>query len=236
MSTESESNSTSTEVKTLTPADVSRLETAIKETEAKLAAANGEMEKLMSSKDISAVLKQADVVKQAERDLAKAKLAYERGTYDLKKEERMAAAVELKTAVEKFTNSVKLEKYTGLGLRGFSVVFNGEGGFNVNIGEPAQKGAPKGVRKSTAAGESKARALWALGGEQYTSRQLLETFGGQRGADAIDRAENWREPRWGPNHDAPMAAGPGFDAAVKALARSMGWNGDDDRILTHEPA
>lgn len=242
MTTPTETNSDPTpetsitpEVK-VTPADVTRLTTAVADAEQGILKANAEMERLFTTKDIAAVLKQADVVKAAERDLAKAKTALERGTWDLRKDERMNASIELKAAAEKFVTGLKLPKFIELGLRGFSVTFNkDDGSFNVNIGEPAQKAAPRARSESTSSGESKPRSLWTFNGTAYSSRELLEQFGGEAGEKAIDRATNWQQPKWGPNGDQPMASGPGFDTAVKTLARKMGWNGGDERELTHNP-
>ncbi len=216
--------------------DIDRLTTAVTDAQAKLAEGMAEVTRLMASGDVAGTLKQGRLIEGLEKDVTRAQSALERGLYDARRDERMAASVELKAAVEKFANGLKLPKFTELGLKGFSVVFNkDDNSFNVSIGEPAAVKAPSAGGGS---GESKPRAMWDAPflGTKFSSRELLLAHGGEAGEKAIDRAENWRLPKWGPNGDTPMSAGPGFDAAVKSLARSMGWNGGDDRVLTHLPA
>jgi hypothetical protein len=215
---------------------MARLTAAVADAQAKLDAANAEFIRLVGEGDTAGALKASKLIEPAEKDVARATTQFDRGSYEARKDERMAASVKLKALVEKFTAGLKQAEYTELGLKGFSVAFVKEDGtFNVSIGEPAPV---KAATASTATGVQKPRAEWTYEptGEVFTSRRLIQTYGGEAGEVAIDRAENWREARWGPNGDEPMKSGPGFDSFVKKLATSMGWNGGADHVLTHEPA
>jgi hypothetical protein len=216
--------------------DVARLQAAYEEAVSKHAEAQAEFDRLVKAGDTPAALAASKLIDPAFEAIGRARKRYDDGAYEARNDERMAASVKLKALVEKFTAGLKLAEYTDLSLKGFSVTFVPEDGtFTTNIGLPA---APKAAAASNGTGVQKPRAEWTFEptGEVFTSRRLIQTYGGEAGEVAIDRAENWREPKWGPDGDQPMKSGPGFDSFVKKLATSMGWNGGADHILTHNPA
>lgn len=218
--------------------DVTALETALNEARAKVEAATQTVASAMDAKDIKAMLEAAKVLEQAQNAAAKAQRAYEAGTWELRNEERMQVSVALKSAVETFLGTVDLQTPIGLGLRGFDVTFDPESADNpfvVNVrgDKPAtsgKAGRPKGTGEG---GSSKPRALWMLNGEQIGSAELLERFGGPEGAKAIDKARNYANYRNSAGE--PLKYSPGYDSEVKALAKKMGWDGEDTRVLLHEP-
>ncbi len=214
----------SVDVEALTDA-IAEAELAQEEAESKFKAAGvaGELDDMMAA---------ADANKVAIKAVAKAKTVYASATYELRNEERMAMSVELKTAIEMVLDEFDVSTAVGLGLQGASIRFDAESGTyttDVNVAKPSG-----GKGKGSGNGGTKPRAMWAFESDSFGSSDLLERYGGQKGLDAIDKArhhENYTNAA-----GEPLKSSPGFDQPVKALAKAMGWGGDNDnRQLTHLP-
>lgn len=212
---------------------------AYEEAQSKLAEIASELTAAVAGgADVKTMVAISGRLSAAQAEVTKAHEKVKGAEYALKAQERSDFKEALANAVRTFLDSVDGTKARELSIAGFAVTFADDatsivvnekvivGAKTGKVGRPKSEGI-----KSTGQGAGG----WNFNGETYSSRSLLESFGGERGAIAIDRATNWKEPRWGPNGDTPMSAGPGFDAPVKVLARTMGWDGGDSHQLIHLP-
>lgn len=159
--------------------------------------------------DLQTAMTAADTAKKAE---AKAKTAYDTAKFNAENAGRMAAAVDMKDAISEFiANTPAVETAFGMGITSCTITRTEDGTFlvNVNTGVKAPRAASAG-----GTGTRKGKVAWVKDGAEYTSRQLLETFGGDAGAEALNRVDNWQT--LGLKHN------PGFDGAVKKLAGEIG--------------
>lgn len=230
-----ETNTEPTVEETPTPVavvDVPALENAVVLAKAKIDTLMGGIEEAKS--DLTAMMKLAGDLTVAKRELDKAENSLKSGTFNLRAEERMALAVEIKEAAQAFF-STYTEKATSLSITGVHATFTADG-LVVTVGNssaPVGKRTVSGTR-TPGAGTGKAKALWTFNGTEYGSRQLLESFGGEDGQKAIYEATEGYKGKVTKNGE--VASSPGFDGPVKRLAKKMGWDGDNEtRILTHLP-
>jgi len=216
---------------------------AYNEALANLDAAKAALTSAGASGDIDAMVEAAGKVRACEAQVVKTAKAVKDAEFNRNSEARLAASVELKATVGTFVDGFDLPTIYAIGLRGFSVTFNEDGSANVNVqGMQAPSAAGRVRKDAPTGGEGKVpRALYMLNGRGYTSRELLETFGGEKGRIAIARTRPAsEEPEYGWDKNKLTANGkpqsnPGFDSEAKALAKRMGWDGNEPRILTREP-
>lgn len=208
--------------------DVAGLTAKVAEAQAKLDAVQAGFNE--AAGDLTKMLAFADQIKNAKRDHERATADLARATYSLRAAERLDFSLSVKEQVEAFVAPFE-QKARELSLTGIHVVFGAEGGIQVSVTDSSRPPGKATTSKTRTPGsgvstDGKNRSLWAYNGGTYTSRELLQQFGDEvepgYGEKAIDRAENWKEPRWGPNGNEPMKAGPGFDAAVKRVAAKIG--------------
>lgn len=204
----------------------------VSELEATMAAA-------LDAKDMATLLAANEKLGTAKRTLEKAEKAVKDADFEARTAERMAVTESLhayvKDAVESFLAGDP--RVIELGMKAITVALNPDGSCNVSVTGPSRPSGGTGERKAKAAssngtGDSKPRALWTLafeGGRTIGSAELLTEYGGQDGADAIYMArEGYKEKG--------AKFSPGYDPQVKRLAKSMGWDGDNEtRVLTHLP-
>lgn len=211
------------------PVDIAALDTAI-------AAAQAQVDKVQAGYaeaggDLTKMLAFADAIKKAKFDLDRATATKASATYSLRQAERLEFSTGLKEQIEAFVSPFET-KARELSLTGIHIVFGGESGMQVSVTDasrPVGKRTTSSTRKAgeTVGADGKNRSLWTYNGATYTSRQLIQEFGdGAMGegwsAKVFDRADNWAEPRWGPNGNEPMKSGPGFNAPLVALATKIG--------------
>ena len=199
----------------------------LEEAQAAKAEADKALFAAMEAKDVAALMGAMDKVKAADRDVAKAERAVRDAEFDRRTEERMARSVALKEAFGAVPFDYA-EAY-GAGIRTVTAKLQEDGTVLVDIGtvgRPPSEGRTPRV-KSESKGTGTPRNRWQLDGAEYTSAELLTTFGGEEGEKAVHKAHNWRE--YG------LTSNPGFDAALKKLAGRMGWDGGAERVLTHAP-
>ena len=171
-----------------------------------------------ASGDMKAMLDGAEAVKKAEREVEKATTAKNSWLFNQKSAERGAVAGKIHADLKAFiASSVDVAGAAAIGLTGISIIFNKDDG-SVAVNVMAEKGpaAPKvgGSTRIPGTGGGKGRNKWLFNGAEYSSHDLLITFGGDEGAKAIDRARNFE------NYG--MKFSPGFDAPVKKLAKEIG--------------
>lgn len=207
-----------------TAPDIPALEKAYKDAGSAVTKATKALEEAAKSGDVKAMLEAADVVKKAQADEGRAKAKFDAATFELRAAERLKFAVEVKEAIAKFVERFD-KKARDLNLTGIHVAFGAEG-TTVSITDAAK--APG--KRTVASGGSRTsnRGNWTLNGKEYTSAELLLEFGGEKGAEAVNKARNWQA--------LGLKFSPGFDAPLKALAKSMGWDGTENRTLTQLPA
>lgn len=180
--------------------------------------------------DIRALLELSRKVEAAQKAVEKAERAAVAAEFERRTAERMATSIALKAAVEGSMADVDGTDAFRMGIRTVTVKLQEDGSFLVDVGvsQPTGTKAPR-TRSAGGTGNSKPRSVWTLDGVEYSSRELLLTFGGEAGEKAVDKAANYEA--YG------LKSSPGFDAEVKKLATAMGWDGDkDNRTLKHEPA
>lgn len=230
-SAELESVNTEPETATETQApDIPALEAAVSEAKATLTNREGEFKAAAGEGEIAKMLAAAEAVKTAQRAVDRATREYQAATWEFRAAERDAQADELKAAIELALEEIRADTMRELGITGLGVIF-ADGVATVTVQKLGSKPVTSGKRSATRkpAGDTRSRSLWEFGGENFTSRELLERFGGEDGKKAIDKADNWKA------HGLKFS--PGFDTPVKKLAKSMGWDEDTDtRVLTHMPS
>ena len=210
--------------------DTAALEKAVAEAQQKLDTVQAGFND--AAGDLTKMLAFADQIKAAKREHEKAVANLAAATYSIRAAERLAFSVELKEQIAELVAPFEA-KARELSLTGVHVTFSADGGIQVSVTDASR---PVGKRDTTPRTRSvggdgqdgKNRSLWTYNGNTYTSRELIQQFGdeamGKEGwaENVLDRADNWKEPRWGPNGNEPMKSGPGFDAPLKALAAKLG--------------
>lgn len=204
---------------------VERLEDKLAEHRAALETAEKAFLAAGKSGKLDEMLSAGESVKTAKRNLERVENELKRLTWETRNAERMERSVQLKEAVDSFMATVNVGELHSIGITGVNISFaDGKPTVNVTAERPPSTGG-KG-RKSSEPGSGPSRVRWVYDGQEYSSRDLLQTFGGEEGELAIRRASK--------NPDDPeswLAKGqkfsPGFDQPVKALARRMGWDGNE---------
>ena len=158
---------------------------------------------------MSEALDAAKAIEAANKVLTAAQSAVDALEFESKAVERDAAIDTLKSALagilgaETFTNAV------ALGVTGVSISLDENGAYAIAI-------RTKGVKVAKAAGSgggsggSKGRLVFVVEGTEYTSRELLTTFG------AAQMGQEWLDAVW-----ERQAKGGGFDQPVKILAKKL---------------
>lgn len=230
------------EVSDENPANVVELKGALTkkldEARATVAELEATMAVALDAKDMATLLAANEKLGVAKRTLEKAEKAVKDADFEARTAERMAVTESLhayvKDAVESFLAGDP--RVIELGMKAITVALNPDGSCNVSVTGPSRPSGGTGERKAKASsngsGETKPRAMWTLafeGGRTIGSAELLTEFGGEEGAHAIYMArDGWKEKG--------AKFSPGYDPQVKKLAKSMGWDGDNDtRVLTHQP-
>lgn len=218
---------------------------ALRELSDNLTEAKARLEAAGVSRDIIAMLEWAGKVKLLESQVVKAEKVVKDAEFERTAEERMTASLQLKDAVTAFAGTIDLGAIYPIGLRGFSVTFNDDGSTNVNVqaaNPPSKVGAVRKVGVTKPGGTPNPRSTWIAdfqGGRGYTTREMLETFGGEDGMIAI-RKTIADDPEYGYagklTASGKPVTNPGFNVEAEKLARTMGWDGDrENRRLLHEP-
>ena len=209
--------------------DVTALTAKVAEAQAKLDTVQAGFNE--AAGDLTKMLAFADSIKTAKREHEKAVADLARATYSLRAAERIEFSAYVKEQVESFVAQFE-QKARELSLTGIHIVYGPEGGTQVSVTDSSRPPGKATVSRSRTPGsgvsaDNKNRGLWALpDGRTFTSRKLIELFGDEvepgYGVKALDRADNWAAPRWGPNGNEPMKAGPGFNAALLRIAEKIG--------------
>jgi hypothetical protein len=213
--------------------DLSSFETAVKAAIDEVTTAEAAFREAATTGDMAAMLKGADAVKAAQAKAVRAKQQLDAAAFEVRAAERGEFAVTVKTAIDAVVDALDGAQFHSLGLRSIVAVCDETGHFTVSVltNERPSAAAKPGRKASTPSGapsaDGKNRSLWTLtDGSTCTSRELIERFGDEvepgYGVKALDRADNWKEPRWGPNNNEPMKAGPGFNAALMKIAEKVG--------------
>ncbi len=147
---------------------------------------------------------------------------------------RLAARDNAEKAVNAFlAESIEVLAAFELGCTRIDIVRT-EGVYVVNVasGLIVPRVARAKGAKSESTGEGKGRITWIYNGSEYTSRQLLEQFGGVEGAAAIrlatknaDDPESWVNKTQA--NGKGYSFGPGFHSEVVALADKIGATRQD---------
>ena len=184
----------------------------VTEAEVALATATEAFEEHVKRNRMAEALSAAEAVRIATTAVTKARDAVTRLEFESRAEEREAASVALKGALDALIASEVWGTAKSLGINGFIVAVGAEGGLNITIRTIHEKatGAKRGPKEGTGTGGTKGRLVFLVEGNEYTSRELLESFGeAQFGAEWL--AKVWER----------QAAGGGFDAPVKQLAKKL---------------
>lgn len=209
--------------------DVTALTSKVAEAQAKLDSVQAGFAE--AAGDLTKMLAFADQIKTAKREHEKAVANLAHATHSLRAAERMEFSVNVKESVEAFVAQYEA-RARELALTGIHVVFGAEGGIQVSVTDSSRPPGKATISRTRTPGsgvsaDNKNRGLWTTpDGRSFTSRELIEQFGDEvepgYGVKALDRADNWKEPRWGPNGNEPMAAGPGFNAPLLRIAEKVG--------------
>jgi hypothetical protein len=204
--------------------NVPALEQAVTDAQAKLVSAQAGFE--AAAGDLTKMLAFADSLKLANREFENAKAKLAQATYDIRKEERMVFAGELKAAVESVIAGFDAMARE-FALTGVHVAF-GENGTTVSV---ADRAAPVGKRtvgtKSPKTGVAKGRANILYNGNEYSARDFLLQFGGDAGVAAVRLAtKDANDPESWVNkltaEGTTYAYGPGFDGPKRKLMKELG--------------
>lgn len=175
--------------------------------------------------DLPAIEAAVTAKKTAETAAARAESAFKQAKFIADNAERMAAGVAAKEFLASILTEDAIVNAFKLGIVGLHITADGDGVLHATVNDGVTKGAPRAVRAAAGGGSGTVRRgkkRWSYNGGEYTSKELLLEFGGDAGAQAVDKAEHWQEPRWGDNGDTPLAHNPGFDKAVTKLAGDIG--------------
>ena len=157
---------------------------------------------------MSEALDAAKAIEAANKVLTAAQSAVDALEFESKAVERDAAIDTLKSALagilgaETFTNAV------ALGVTGVSISLDENGAYAIAIRTMGVKVAK--AAGSGGSGGSKGRLVFVVEGTEYTSRELLTTFG------AAQMGQEWLDAVW-----ERQAKGGGFDQPVKILAKKL---------------
>ncbi len=196
------------------------LDTALVDAQTALATVQSELQVAAVANDLKAMLAASTALTVANRNVEKAQTAVDNAGFERKSAERMEFSVSLKEMIEDYVeDEIDTARMRDLGLRGIHITVDETTG--KAIISITAKDAPKAKSASTrepGAPRNSAKGNWNYNGGSYASSELLLQFGGVDGAKAVDRARN---PK-----DYGMKLSPGFDAAVKKLARDIGATRD----------
>lgn len=236
---EEHSSGESSETETVPAVNIGELEAKLQTAKDNLEQTGVSFQEIAQQGDMPKMLEAAEAVKKAQKDVALAENAFKAATWSLRAADREDLVSKLKDYIQMslldfndaHNGEVTLEQALELDITGFGVLFLEEGP-EITVQVKNAGMAPASGRKVSGTrhpGEtSRTKSLWNFQDSNYTSRNLLEQFGGEDGAKALYRYDHWKE--------LGMKFSPGVDTSVKKLARSMGWNEDtDNRILTHLP-
>ena len=203
------------------PDPVIKLTAAVNTASATLAEAQAALQTAAASNDLKAMLAAADTLKAAERNREKAQNALDAATFELKAEERMAFSLGVKEGLEAYiAENVDLVRFAELGLKVIRIDVDPDNPTSplVSVVTPEKAKAAR-TSATREPGASRGKSAWHYNGSTYTSAELLEQFGGEAGAKAIDKARNYKE--YG------LKFSPGFDSEVKKLAKELGATRDE---------
>ena len=151
------------------------------------------------AKGMADIRKAVDAYESKEKAISKAERSIKDSEFAANKTQRDAA---IKVVVDAVTGApAAFNKAFDLGISKFEITRNEDGSIAVQDRIPGRGGSGGGGR---------GRNSWTVNGSEYTSRELLETFGAQ------EFDEEWLEKVW-----QRQAEGAGFDAPVKALAKKL---------------
>ena len=209
----------STAPATPAPVDEGTLAKALTEATANFNKAMDEVKAASQANDMKAMLTAMDTAKAAQRVMEKADAALKAATWEKRNAERLAFSETLKKAAEDFITKFA-EQATGLGLKGLHIVFDPESPKNPTVSVSADKPVvTKSKSRGANSGESKGRANVLYNGNIYTASEFLEQFGGEAGAEAIDKARNYK------NYGLKFS--PGFDQPKRKLMKELGATFED---------
>jgi hypothetical protein len=181
--------------------------------------------------DLTKMLEFAEAIKRAKASLDRANANKASALYDLLATERVEFSTDLREQVHEFIAPFE-DRARELSLTSVHVTFGPDGGIQVSVMDSSRPVAKRSVSRTPSAGngtsaDGKNRNAWTMpDGSTYSSQQLLLKYGDEIspgfGELAVDRAHNWKEPKWGPNGNEPMKSGPGFNAEVTKLAAKIG--------------
>lgn len=153
--------------------------------------------------DFKALMALSDAVKSAERGVSKADKAATDAEFERGASERGAIVDSVREALSAIVTPM-IEDLQRTKIRGFTIALTEDGGIEVSATVPS---APK----RAGGGGGRGRNKWTLNGVEHTSKEFLQGPGLEaKGQDWVDNVLE------------RAAAGAGFDAPVKALAKELG--------------
>jgi len=172
--------------------------TAVEAAKAKMEAARVDPEA-----NLDALLGAAGEVKAAQDALNRATAAVDKAEFESKAGLRTDAVAKVEELLRNARISEALVAAREAGVKGISVTFNEDGTYSVTGNAPKVSGGTTG-----GTGVRRGSITWHYNGTDYTSRELIVAFH-EDSEKVLEKA----------------AAGAGFDAPVKTLAKKLGATG-----------
>ena len=171
--------------------------------------ARATFEEHVARKRMNEALDAAKAIEAANQLIAKAQKAVDELEFESKAAERDTAIDALKSALAGVLGSETFTNATALGVTGISVSLDENGAYAIAIRTKGVK-TPRAASTGGGSGGSKGRLVFVVEGAEYTSRELLTSFG------AAQMGQEWLDAVW-----ERQAKGGGFDQPVKTLAKKL---------------